>query len=156
MGKDSPLDLFGAGSKKPLKPAKKASSTASSSTPTDPVSVNIPPVGVQPKKFTIDPEINKMLEQIFKMREDLQKKLDDIFQKTGLSRAEIESFLNNPNNYPPGKWEKFQNEKKLLEDKLYVALGIDRKHKAKQEDIKTAKERKGKFLGGRKNWIPIR
>lgn len=163
MSKDSPFDLFGSGSKKPLKPSKKTPAPPPPKPESLPSEDHLPSNAAPPppsdnrrRKVQLNPELTRMLERIFEMREDIRKQMEAIFEKTGLSQLEIENFLNNPRNYPPGKWEKIQNEKKMLEEKLDKALGITKKQKAQQQEAKTAKDRKGKLLGSRKNWIPMR
>lgn len=145
MNKESPFNIFSASVKK---------KTSADPAPIQPEPIPSPPA--THKKTQIDPEITKVLNKIYEMRDDLETQMGDLFKKTGMSRFEIESFLNNPTNYPKGKWDKIQTEKKILEDKLDSILGVDNKEKVKKAEVNTAKERKGKLLGGRKKWIPIR
>jgi hypothetical protein len=154
MSKESPFDIFSSSGKKPLKSGAKKPSKPPTPPPAPP-----PPEeskdNMQPKG-KLDPQVSKMLEEIFEMQQDLQKKIDKIFEKTGMSKLEIERFLKNPRNYPPGKWEKILHKKQLLEEQINQVLRINKKEKAEQDAAKTSKDRKSKFLAGRKKWIPIR
>lgn len=104
-----------------------------------------------------DVDTNKLLEKIFLMRQELEEKLNDIYEKTGIPRDEIERFINNPKNFSGAEWENIAKEKKQLEDQLYAILKLEKRHPTKKEvSDQASKDRKGKVLGGRKKWIPIR
>lgn len=142
MEKQHPFNIFG---------------SSKESTGKKPAKTHPPPANVQQKTPTETIQsVNATIKKIFEMQEELKTKLEDIYEKTGLSRKEIEDFLKNPKNFPPGKWEQIQKDRALLEEKIQAIIGVDKKHVAKQEESKLSKDRKGKLLGGRKNWIPIR
>lgn len=110
---------------------------------------------VPQKKEHRDPEIAAMLKQIDDMKQDLERKFEVIRNKMGWSAEDVHEYLNNPKNFPPKEWEKIQQTKKALGDKVWAAIGTHLKPKPKtRENI--AGERKGKTLGGRKKWIPMR
>lgn len=107
------------------------------------------------KKTHQDPEIAAMLNQIEVMKQDLENKLEKIRQQTGLSKEDLQNFMNNPKNFSPNEWAKLEKTKNEMGDKVWSAIGLELKPKARtRENI--AGERKGKTLGGRKKWIPMR
>lgn len=104
----------------------------------------------------VDPELLGMLKRLRFMDEDLKKKMEKICELTGLSRNEIERFIENPINFSESQWKNAQKEKELLEQKIYTAVGEHaKKQMLKKKKIKIAKERKGKTLGSRKGWIQM-
>jgi|688.fasta_scaffold16531_13 hypothetical protein len=112
------------------------------------------PAPIQKKKRHSDPEIASMLQKIDDMKLDLQKKLDYIKNRMGWSNDQIQQFMNNPKNFPPKEWERIQQTKNALGDKVWAAIGLELKPKPRtRENI--AGERKGKTLGARKKWIPM-
>lgn len=102
-----------------------------------------------------DPEIAAMLKQIDEMQNDLQNKFDHIKSQAGLTTEDIQDFMNNPKNFTPKQWEQIEQTKNELGNKVWAAIGLELKPKPRtRENI--AGERKGKTLGGRKKWIPMR
>lgn len=153
MSDDRPYNIFDPDFSRPLKPKPKRP-VEPPSAPSKPPPPKETPAG---KKKHYDPETDQLLEKIFRMREDLEQKLNTIYEKTGLPRAEIERFLSDRKNFPGDRWERIEKEKKDLEQRLYHVLKMEKREVSKKEaEFKAEKDRKGKFLGGRKKWIPIR
>lgn len=108
-------------------------------------------------------EIQDMIKKMKEINSDIDKKLDEIFQKTGWDMRTIKRHLDNPDNYSKGQWERLQEKRKTQYNKLWEDLGkmgISPEEKfvqnQKKEEEKIARGRKGKTLGARKNWIPVR
>lgn len=144
----------------PLTPDKTREKTKPPSPPPPPP----PPPSPPPNPILPRPElpimrnmgVQEMLDRIRFMEDDLQKKMDKICELSGMSQKEIESFIENPNNFRPGYWKRAQLQKEQLEEKLYNALGLKaKKNIIKKKKVKLAKERKGKTLGARKGWMPM-
>jgi hypothetical protein len=104
-----------------------------------------------------DPEINYMFNQMFKMQDEIEGKLNEMYEKGGLTRDQIKNYIDNPDNFPPDLWSKIQKQRLELENKVRVVLKKKPKQSASssQQKVSTAKERKAKTLGARKNWIPM-
>jgi hypothetical protein len=103
-----------------------------------------------------DTEVNDMLKRLRGMDEDLQKKMQRICELSGMTRIEIESYIDNPNNFTDFQWNKIQKEKENLEEKIYSSIGIRAKKRVLlKKKKKMAKGRRGKTLGGRKGWIQM-
>lgn len=103
-----------------------------------------------------DPEIASMLKKVDLMKRDLEKKLSALYEKGSLYRIDIEKYLNDPTNFTKAEWEKLEKDKDFLYNKVLSvmtpAAGLKKLPKSKE---KLTKERKGKTLGSRKNWIPM-
>ncbi|PJD96127.1 MAG: hypothetical protein CK425_06910 [Parachlamydia sp.] len=111
------------------------------------------------KKSYSDSEMTQMLEKINKMRRDLEKKLEDLHDQSGLTKEQLQAYLDNPQNVGTPQWQKIQQRREELSEKLYGMIGAEeriRAAKKNQEVEKNTKARKSKTLGNRKKWIPIR
>lgn len=101
--------------------------------------------------------LEESITTVKKYRDDVVKKLDSIQKELGMSLKDVKEYINNPRNFKPSQWAYIQQQKKEMEERLAQELGSDVVGVSKKVDTgKVAKERKGKTLGSRKNWIPIR
>lgn len=144
MGADKPTNIFDeAGrSRKPISKAK-----------------GKPPASVSPKVNKGDQNIplDELISNVNKSRDEVVTKLDLIQKELGMSVKDVKEYLNNPRNFKPEQWVYLKEQKKAMQDKLVNELGPDIVKLAEKAEIsKTAKERKGKTLGARKNWISMR
>jgi hypothetical protein len=114
---------------------------------------------VEIPKVPQDPEISSMMGKIREMQSDLQSRFDKLYKDTGMDASKIKDFIDNPKNFLPTDWEFLQQNKKILEDKVWNAVGEELKP-THEKTIRTraniADERKGKTLGSRKKWLPMR
>lgn len=105
-----------------------------------------------------DSEIKEMMGQIKTMQSDLQSRFDQLYQESGMDAEQLKTFMENPKNFFPKDWEYLQQNKHVLEEKVWTAVGEELKPKANAH-IRTraniADERKGKTLGSRKKWLPM-
>lgn len=105
---------------------------------------------------TGNPELDERLKIFEKSHDDLKKQIDDIFLQSGMTQKTITDYLNNPNNFSSTQWALIQQQREQLQEKIWKMVG--KKYKqiftAKQQ-AKSSKERKGKTLGARKNWMPM-
>lgn len=139
-------NIFGFAGKQPEKGKKKPHELPSTT----------PPKSLPFKGSTGDPEIDRMLNRLREMDQDLQNKMQRICELTGMTKNEIQRFIENPNNFTDAQWRKAQLDKEKLEQKIYAAIGMEAKKRVqKKKKLKLAKERKGKTLGGRKGWIQM-
>lgn len=107
------------------------------------------------EKVHRDPEIAAMLKQIKDMKDDLQNKLDHIKNAAGWTNEDMQAYMNEPKNFSPKEWEKIEQSKNALGDKVWAAIGLELKPKPRTRE-NVAGERKGKTLGARKKWIPMK
>ena len=104
-----------------------------------------------------DADIDSMLKRLHGIQDDIEQKIDQICEVSGKSRQEIKNYLENPDNIPPEQMKRFEKQQKELEDKVYAIFGKGAKKKAiKKKKKKLTKKRKGKMLGARKKWIPMK
>jgi hypothetical protein len=106
-------------------------------------------------------DVDDIVGRLHEMHDDIEKKLDLIYQKTGLTPKYIKDYLANPNNFNTTEWERVQKERQALLGSLMGAIKIDetpeeKADNAQKESDKSNKERRGKMIGTRKNWIPMR
>ncbi len=134
-------------------PPKKTDPTKAEPSPQ--VKPENPPVEIQ-AALTPD-DIPQMIERMRAMNQEIQQKIELIYEKTGLPRKKIDAYLSDAKNFTPEVWHSLQKNIDTLEQKIWSVLGKELKKKTldkKQE--KFSKERKGKSLGARKNWIPMK
>lgn len=120
-----------------------------------------PPSTKEPEKIEIyngpDKEVRAMLMRIHEMKNDLEKKLTNIYEKAAISKIDIEEFLENSDNFTKKEWDRIQKNKEALIQNLSLVFTpedtVRRQPKSKE---KLTKERRGKTLGVRKKWIPVR
>lgn len=122
---------------------------------------------MDPKNFR-DPEIEAIREKIHQMQREIVQKLDYINQHTHLTPQQLSYVLSDPKNYTPAQWEELQSFRKKWGDKIINAVGreVDMNHLFPPNELNlpespkikatTDASRKGKTLGARKKWIPMR
>ena len=110
----------------------------------------------QPPKKHRDPEIREMMKKIDDMKQDLLKKMEYLQRTGGLTYEQVRAYMENPKNFTKTEWDKLQQTKNELGDKVWNALGEELKPKAEHVRENVEGERKGKTLGARKRWIPVK
>lgn len=104
-----------------------------------------------------DEELAALFSRGQQISKEINDKLGEAFEKSGYSRKQIESYVNDPRNYTAEQWQIFEVSRGDWEVRLYHLLGKEYKKKRKQAiEDKITKERRGKTLGARKNWMPMR
>lgn len=142
--KESPHDIFRAAAqhKAPVKPKTPESKPAAPAEA--PVS---------------NKDVLAMIEKMRKMHDQLEKELDEAYQKTGLSPKEVTTFLDNPSNFAGDEFTAVQQQRKSLLSRIMQVVdpkGIESTKKKAKKEAEAGKQQKGKTLGARKNWIPMR
>ena len=167
--KDSPFSMFSKASpskKKPVParpeptPPKKEEPPVTPIAPFAESSFIPPPLEDEPVDTG---DVQAMLDKIKKYRDDLTEKLDKIQAITGWDISGLNDYLSNPSNFKPAEWEMVKIRKEALESQFYQLLGRvsggaegAKLEVKKQEKVKSDKKLKGKSLGARKGWIPMR
>lgn len=138
------FDLSSASGGKPKKPKKRVEATP-------------PPTARQPASKTTQEETQKILEEIGLKNEALRVRLEELISKTGQDLKDLINYCENPSNFTTVQWNNRIEQRAELESKI---LGVSKEAaKMKREKKKassTAKARKGKTLGSRRNWIDMR
>lgn len=147
-------NIFDTAAKKLSKKGKKAAKNLKE-TPRAPIPDSDPPKTDLSQIRTKDPEIRDMMKKIHAMRQDLQNKMENIYKHSGLTPESLKNFLDNPKNFAQKDWEFIQQNKNILEEKVWETLGEELKPITRYVRENVAGERKGKTLGARKKWIPM-
>lgn len=102
-------------------------------------------------------DIDQKLDQMTKQYHQLVEQLDEAYQKSGVSPNELSKYCQNPDNFKPSEWERFKQTKEGIETSI-TGLSSEKLRKSKEIklNLKGAKERRGKTLGARKNWLNMR
>lgn len=105
-------------------------------------------------------DIDQMIAKLRQIHDEIDKKLDAIYQKTGLTPSYIRNYLSNPNNFSPIEWTIIQKDRQTRLSALMGATKVEemmnKPRLSEQEIEKKARDRRGKMVGGRKNWIPMK
>ncbi len=100
---------------------------------------------------------NEVFEQLKTMQEmhlKIEKQLEEAYQKSGVDPKELSKYCENPDNFTPGQWLRYKQTKEQVEMQI-TGLSKESLSKTKELNAKSqiAKERRGKTLGSRKNWL---
>lgn len=122
-----------------------------------PASAVVPPAVKNDQKPQSDEEIQKLFSHMQKMHEELNTKIDKAYQLSGKDPREVDEYFNDPSHFNPQEWNRIQQRKESLEESLSGLSKSDlKKKKVKKHVSKMSKDRKGKTLGARKNWLSMR
>lgn len=110
----------------------------------------------------VDPELEMMLNRMHEIQDDLKAKLRSMYKQHGLTEEQVMNFLNNPKNLTPQEVEELKKAQELLKTQSSLSVLSSEQEQTKRlykkakkpEELK--RERKGKTLGARKQWMPVR
>lgn len=112
---------------------------------------------VQPNR-----EVQEMLDKMRTMQKDLDFKIEELQQKSGMAPEVFQNYIKKIKDMNLNLSNHVQGKKSELEQKVWGVLGENAKqaHEKSKEPPTTKplteKERKGKTIGARRNWIPMR
>lgn len=106
-----------------------------------------------PKPATKD-DVFERIETMQKRHHELVKQLEETYQKSGVDPKELSKYCQNPDNFTDKQWEQYKERKEQIETSI-TGLSPEKLRKSKESKAATrvTKERRGKTLGARKNWL---
>lgn len=108
------------------------------------------------KKDLTQSEAFDMLQKMKGMNVDLENQLRDLYKQGKESGVNVDNLLRNPAIFPMGEWNTINREKDKLLAKMNDIVDPMRGKKKKKSISQLTKERKGKTLGSRRNWMPMK
>ena len=98
-----------------------------------------------------------LMEELKTMQEmhiKIEKQLEEAFQKAGVDPKELSKYCENPDNFTPGQWLRYKQSKEQVEMQI-TGLSKESLNQTKEAkaNSQVSKERRGKTLGSRKNWL---
>lgn len=108
-----------------------------------------------PRRGHIDRETQEMMDKIKEMQEDLKAKFDYVEQKSELLGPNVTKYLQEK-NLTPAEVSFLEKAKSLLSDQLQNAVGLPPKGAIEASAPSPPTKRKGKTLGARKKWMPVK
>lgn len=84
----------------------------------------------------------------------LNQRSEELLEKAGMTREEMEVYISNPDNFTPEQWEALKNLKQAAEDlrkRTYKIAGQETVKKTIEKERKKQHQRFGK----KKHWIPL-
>lgn len=102
-------------------------------------------------------ETQAQLAKMKEMQANLTLQIEETMKKSGQDSATVAKFCQNPSNFTKEQWDKMQKRKEDLET-TFSGLSKDalEAKKKKKAEVSANKERRGKTLGARKNWLDMR
>lgn len=104
-----------------------------------------------------DPEVVEMFVRIREMKRDLETNMNELRKKGDSFQIDVDRFIENTINTFPGEYDKLKQKEQAFLEKANSLLtpesGLKKVPKTKDQ---LTHERKGKTLGARKKWIPMR
>lgn len=104
-----------------------------------------------------DPEVIEMFHRIRQMKRDIDSNLSDLRTKGESYRIDVDQYIEKSGGLFPKELEKVHQDEQAFINKVNSLFTPEAclKKVVKSKDQLT-QERKGKTLGSRKKWIPIR
>lgn len=89
--------------------------------------------------------------------DELNEKAEEIFQRTGMTREQLEVYASNPNNFSSEQWEALQKVKEACEKYKREAISRvnDTNFEKKVEKQKQKKKKQPHRFAKKKHWIPL-
>jgi len=106
-------------------------------------------------------ELQASIEKMQDNLDAMQREAERILKKTGMTKEQMESYVNNPNNFSKEEWDRVESAKKEVrkfEEDMFKALGKDPEEMQKQaikEKERKQKQKQRLMTPKKKNWIPI-
>jgi hypothetical protein len=101
-------------------------------------------------------DLSEMLSKMKDLYDQLNKRFFETCEKFGMDIKHIQEILNNPNNFRPGEWNRIQKQRQDLLAGIWKSLGKEEQARIKKVELeKKGKDRKGKTLGARRQWLPM-
>lgn len=152
MGDKDSFNLFDSSAHKSKKHPSEISVKASS-----PLRAHTPEqIAARREKLFEDPEVKEAIERMEKLNREIKIKYKELIEMGGFTPKSITAYLHNPKNFDAYDWETIQTHQEKIENSLGKALDPNYKEaKKKKIGLTKNKERKGKTLGGRKNWLDM-
>lgn len=107
------------------------------------------------KNKDVTGDYSEIIQQTQDKLDDLNEQAEAIFKKTGMTREQLESYANNPNNFTKDQWAALQKVRDACEKykkESFARAGLEIEESKKK--AKAAQKQTKKF-GKKKNWIPL-
>lgn len=140
--KESPFNLFSSSGKTPASTPK---STLAAKKVEQPHSIG------EQSQFIENANTKEMFDQVQEMQRAIKSRLDFLAQKSGMNKDDILKLISTMPGSKP-EMEKMNAELKAFEEKVWSTVNKDGKGTYEKKAL-TAKERKTKTLGIRRNWM---
>lgn len=133
------------------------------------------PVQPQPMKtYITPPTIAAMLEKMNQMQQEIEDKIDEAVNKNGITRAQLNEYLNNPKNFTPEQFKFLKQSEEFISQRFWTAISKTTHMTRLNAPVKataptgtatasvttaspsTAKRGKVKSAGTRRKWINTR
>lgn len=149
-------NIFEAASKELKKKEKSGGSPPASNVPASP-DLPTKQVPLQSGYGAADPDVMEMLHKIREMQRDLDSSMNELREKGKSYHVDVDKFVETSNRLNPVEYEKMKKEEQKFIDRVNEIFPPEANiKKVPKSSDQMTHERKGKTLGGRKKWIPMR
>ena len=87
--------------------------------------------------------------------DDLNEKAEEIFQRTGMTREQLDAYSANPNNFTQEQWEALQKVKEACEKYKREARSKIQDPQFEQKVQTVQRQKQPQRFAKKKNWIPL-
>jgi len=87
--------------------------------------------------------------------DDLNEKAEEIFNRTGMSREQLDAYAANPNNFTKEQWESLQKVKEACEKYKQEARGKIQDPQFEQKAQTIQRQKQPQRFAKKKHWIPL-
>lgn len=109
----------------------------------------------KPKPCAKD-EAFDILQKMKGMNEDLKNQMEEVYRLGRIYNIDVNTLLQNPESPVAQEWNRVQKEKDKLMAKMAVVVTPSMSQKKGKSIQQMTKERRGKTLGSRRNWMPMK
>ncbi len=88
--------------------------------------------------------------------DDLSEKAEEIYQRIGMNKEELESYASNPNNFTKEQWEALERVRAACETYKRAAITqVTGPPSAEKKPSPKRKRKEKQRFAKKKNWIPL-
>jgi len=98
-------------------------------------------------------DLDAMIEQMEKSLEEIRASAEDLYEQTGMSQEELESFAANPDNFTPDEWALLSQIQEKVETIKHTTEGIAEGEPIAKPPKGTRKLKGKKKPPKRKKWL---
>ncbi|MCC5832168.1 MAG: hypothetical protein JJU12_03900 [Chlamydiales bacterium] len=99
-------------------------------------------------------DYSEIINKTQKRLDELNEKAEEIYQRTGMNREQLEAYASNPNNFSKEQWEALQKVKDACEKYKREARARIGEEQFEKRAEKPRKKQPGRFAK-KKHWIPL-
>lgn len=107
-------------------------------------------------KIEKEEDYSDLIDKTQEKLDELNEKAEEIYERTGMNREQLESYASNPNNFNPEQWEALQKVREACENYKMRAQGrLQNFQYEERVEKRTKKQKQPHRFAKKKHWIPL-